>query len=53
MARTRSENSKHETITFRVTATQKKRLQELAKEKNTSVTELIIHEIIVKNNKKQ
>jgi len=53
MARTRSENSKHEKITFRVTAIQKKTLQALAKEKNTSVTELIIQELIVKNNKKQ
>jgi hypothetical protein len=51
MARTRSENSKHETITFRLTKTQKLRFQELAKEKNTSVTELILRLLIVKNNK--
>jgi uncharacterized protein (DUF1778 family) len=53
MARTRSENSKHEKITFRVTATQKKILQDLAKEKNISVTELILQTLIVNNNKIQ
>ena len=52
MARTKSENSKHEKVIFRVTATQKKILQDMAKEKNTTVTELIINELIVKSNKK-
>ena len=46
MARTRSENSKHEKITFRITKTQKLMFQEIAKQKNISLTELILDSLI-------
>jgi len=46
MARTRSENSKHERIIFRITKTQKLMFQEIAKQKNISLTELILDSLV-------
>ena len=46
MARTRSENSKHERIILRVTKTQKLMFQEIAKQKNISLTELILDSLV-------
>jgi uncharacterized protein (DUF1778 family) len=50
MARTISENSKHERLFIRVTKAQKELLVKLAADKNMSLSEYILKAAIVNNN---